>query len=121
MAYDPTEAGNRAVHAIAYSDGSNKILDIFGTAGSQPKVLVEFQSIDGQSWIPFTPGKNFIFGDELPITGHLQQHHYGIVGAVNNIDLAEGQVISAGQSQTATLFCAVPERQVNTPSFSGYA
>lgn len=65
MAYDPTEAGNRAVHAIAYSDGSNKILDIFGTAGSQPKVLVEFQSIDGQSWIPFTPGKNFIFGDGM--------------------------------------------------------
>lgn len=144
IAYNPTEAGNHAVYAMAYSDGGNKILDVFGTAGSQPKVLFEFQSVDGQSWIPFTPGKNFTFGDVMqgttrrltfritnngsstaaPLSMTVSKPPFGvpgIVGAVNNIDLAEGQVISAGQSQTATLFCAVPERQVNTPSFSGYA
>ncbi|KAG8628847.1 hypothetical protein KVT40_002712 [Elsinoe batatas] len=142
--YVPNQAGNHAVYVMAYSDGGNKILDVFGTAGSQPTALFEFQSVDGQSWIPYTPGQNFSFGDVIqgstrrlnfrvtnngsstaaPLSMTVSKPPFGvpgIVGAANNIDLAEGEVIAAGQSKTAQVFCAAPERQVNTPSFKGYA
>ncbi|KAF4549260.1 WSC domain-containing protein 1 [Elsinoe fawcettii] len=142
--YAPTEAGNHAVYILASSDGGDKLLDVFGTAGSQPTALFEFQSVDGQTWIPYTPGQNFSFGDVVqgttrrlnfrvtnngsstaaPLSMTVSKAPFGvpgIVGAANNIDLAEGEVISAGQSKTAQLFCAVPERQINTPSAGGFA
>lgn len=143
ITYNATNAGNQAVYATVFSDGGNKILNVFGTAGSAPGQLVEFQSPDGSSWIPYT-GQNFSFGDVqegttrnliLRITNNgsstasplkltVSKAPYGvpgIVGAANNIDLAEGTIIGAGQSQNATLYCAALERQVNTPTEQGHA
>jgi hypothetical protein len=45
----------------------------------------------------------------------------GFVKAANSIDLAEGTQIAAGQSANATVFCAPPERQVNTPDTQAVA
>ena len=143
ITYNPTDAGNQAVYIVVNSNGGSKILDVFGTAGSTPGQLVEFQSPDGSSWIPYN-GQNFSFGNvqegttrnlvlrltnngsstASPLKLTISKPPYGvagIVGASNNIDLAEGTIIGAGQSMNATLYCAAPERQVNTPNQLGTA
>ncbi|GIZ48665.1 hypothetical protein CKM354_001171600 [Cercospora kikuchii] len=144
ITYNAMQAGNHAVYVKAFSDGGDKILDVFGTAGSAPVAVVEFQSPTNSTWLPYTPGQNFSFGEVLqgttrnlvlritnngsdtasPLGLTISKPPFGvpgIVGAANNIDLAEGTNIPAGQSRNATLFCAVPESQVNVPNFKGSA
>ncbi|KAM3413865.1 hypothetical protein BST61_g10539 [Cercospora zeina] len=144
ITYNATQAGNHAVYIKAFSDGGDRILNVFGTAGSAPVAVVEFQSPTNSTWLPYTPGQNFSFGEVLqgttrnlvlritnngsdtasPLGLTISKPPFGvpgIVGAVNNIDLAEGTLIPAGQSRNATLYCAVEESQVNVPDFEGSA
>ncbi|KAG9701393.1 WSC domain-containing protein, partial [Aureobasidium melanogenum] len=63
-------------------------------------------------------------GSAVPLSLTVSKPPYGvsgIIGAVNTIDLAEGTLLQANQSQTATLYCSVPRSQVNVPSFYGNA
>lgn len=42
----------------------------------------------------------------------------GIICAQNGVDLGEGTIIGAGQSDTADLFCSVPKSQVNVDPYN---
>lgn len=144
ITYEPTEIGLHSVFIQAYSNGGNAGLDIIGKAASQPLVLYEFEKPDGSGWTKYVPGIPFTFGNVTE--GTTRELHFrvtnngsasaaalsltvskppfgvpGIVGAANNVDLAEGTTLAPGESETAVLFCAVPKRQVNLPSYSGNA
>ncbi|KAL5430130.1 hypothetical protein PMIN05_010418 [Paraphaeosphaeria minitans] len=92
--------------------------------GTQPKAIVEFQTLDGSAWT-----KNLLFRltnggvpFAVPLSVAVSKPPYGIpgiIGKTNNIDLAEGSIVSAGNSQTVQMFCAVPKSQVNIPSYNG--
>lgn len=138
ISYDPPSAGNHAVFVKVTTTGGTKLLDVFGATGSTPSALFEFQKPDGSGWVQYVPGGNFSFGNVYPgqvlnlqmrITNNgsntasplgltVSKPPFGVTGFVkgaNSIDLAEGTQIAAGQSANATVFCAPPERQVNTP------
>ncbi|KAG9800887.1 WSC domain-containing protein, partial [Aureobasidium melanogenum] len=142
--YNPDVTGNHAVYVKVNSDGGSSLLDVVGRAGSNPSALIEFQTVDGSGWVAYQPGVPFTFGDVLegqtrslkmrvtnngtgsavPLSLTVSKPPYGvsgIIGAVNTIDLAEGTLLQANQSQTATLYCSVPRSQVNVPSFYGNA
>ncbi|KAK5999297.1 hypothetical protein QM012_005622 [Aureobasidium pullulans] len=142
--YNPDVTGNHAVYVKVNSDGGSSLLDVVGRAGSNPSALIEFQTVDGSGWIAYQPGVPFTFGDVLegqtrslkmrvtnngtgsavPLSLTVSKPPYGvpgIIGAANTIDLAEGTLLQANQSQTAALYCSVPKSQVNIPSFYGNA
>ncbi|KAK8010828.1 wsc domain-containing protein [Apiospora arundinis] len=142
--FNPQVNGNSKVFMQVNSNGGNGVLDVLGTSSTQPKVMIEFQSVDGQTWVNYTSGVPFTFGDvveantltrkmrltnvggpnaaALSITVSKPPYGVpGIVGAVNNVDLGEGTVLKAGESATADLYCAVPRSQVNVDSYNGTA
>lgn len=142
--FNPSSNGNFAVFMAVTSDGGNGVLDVLGTSSTTPKVQIEFQSIDGKSWVNYTSGVDFDFGDVVQgttVTRKLRLTNIGgpnaaslsitvskppygvsgIVGAANNVDLAEGTTLAAGESQTADLYCASPKSQVNMPAVHGSA
>lgn len=146
ISFNPKATGNYAVYVTVRSDGGSKILDVFGTASSQPVALLEFQATDGSGrWIPYannTPP--FTFGNvfeqqtktlkmrltnkgsasagSLSVTVSKPPFGVsGIVGAQNGADLGEGTNLAAGQSATADLYCSVPKSQVNVDSYNGTA
>ncbi|KAH0287144.1 WSC domain-containing protein, partial [Aureobasidium sp. EXF-3399] len=142
--YNPDVTGNHAVYLRVNTDGSSSLLDVVGRAGSNPSALIEFQTVDGSGWVTYQPGQPFTFGDVLegqtrslkmrvtnngtgsavPLSLTVSKPPYGIPGiieAVNTIDLAEGTLLQANESQTATLYCSVPRSQVNVPSYYGNA
>ncbi|KAK7958461.1 wsc domain-containing protein [Apiospora saccharicola] len=142
--FNPTTSGSFKVFMQVNSNGGNGVLDMIGTSSTLPKVMIEFQSPDGQSWVNYTSGVNFSFGNVLEGTTVTRKMRLtniggpnaaalsvtvskppygvqGIVGAVNNVDLAEGTLLQAGQSATADLYCSVPRSQVNVDSYNGTA
>ncbi|KAK8127746.1 hypothetical protein PG984_008854 [Apiospora sp. TS-2023a] len=142
--FNPTTSGSFKVFMQVNSNGGNGVLDIIGTSSTLPKVMIEFQSPDGQSWVNYTSGVKFSFGNVLEGTTVTRKMRLtniggpnaaalsvtvskppygvqGIVGAVNNVDLAEGTLLQAGQSATADLYCSVPRSQVNVDSYNGTA
>lgn len=144
IAYDPREQGANSVYIKAFSNGGNAALNVLGRASSQPKVLFEFEKVDGSGWTTYESGQPFSIGDVVEGTTRSLRFRVtnnasasaaglsltvskppfglsGIVGAANNIDLAEGTSLAPGESETAALYCAVPKRQVNLPSYSGNA
>lgn len=144
--FNPTESGNFAVYVTVKSDGGNKIFDVVATAGTYPKAVLEFQAADGSGeWIPYTNNNPpFTFGNvveqhtrelKMRLTNNgtksaaslsvtVSKPPFGVsglVGANNGVDLAEGTVLAAGESATATLYCSVPRSQVNSDSYNGSA
>lgn len=140
--YAPTEPGNSTIYMKGFSNGGMEALTVTGFAGVQPKAVIEFQTTDGSGWVPYSSGIPFSFGtvyeaqtrnlfmritngggpNALPLSVTVSKPPYGVLGIIgksNNIDLAEGTSIAAGQSQTANLFCAVPRSQVNLPGYNG--
>ncbi|KAI4717875.1 WSC-domain-containing protein [Aureobasidium sp. EXF-10727] len=142
--YNPDTTGNHAVYVKVNTDGGSSLLDVVGRAGSNPSALIEFQTSDGSGWVTYQPGVPFSFGNVLegqtrnlkmrvtnngtgsavPLSLTVSKPPYGVPGiiqAVNTIDLAEGTLLQANESQTATLYCSVPRSQVNVPSYYGNA
>ena len=142
--FNPTTSGSFAAFMRVNSDGGSGVLDVFGSSGTNPKILIQFQSVDGNSWVNYTKGVPFDFGNVYQQTTVTRKMRFtniggpnaaalsvtvskppygvdGIIGAVNNIDLAEGTVLQAGESQTADLYCSVPKSQVNVDSYNGTA
>lgn len=139
ITYNANEAGNHVVFVKAVTNGGTKLLNVFGTTGSAPKALFEFERFDGTGWDAYDPNKSFTFGNVAPgkqVKLNMRITNIGggnasplgltvskppfavsgFVRAANNIDNAEGTTIAAGQSSNATVYCAPPEQQVNTPS-----
>lgn len=142
--YNPVTAGNDACFLSIASDGGTAILDVVAVAGTYPTALIEFEKFDGSGWTRLDNSSVFTFGNvtenqtrnlKLRVSNNGSASAVplfitvskppvgvqGIVGAVNNLDLAEGTSIAAGQSATAVLYCSVPKRQYNTPSYVGSA
>lgn len=144
--FNPSASGNYAVYLTIQSDGGKKVVDVFGTAGTYPSALLEFQAADGSGkWIPYTNNNPpFTFGNVYEATTKSLKMRLtnngssdaaslsvtvskppfgvpGIVGAQNQVDIAEGTVLAAGQSATAVVYCSVPKSQVNVDSFNGSA
>ena len=144
--FNPSQSGNYAVYLTIQSDGGKKVLDVFGTAGTYPKALLEFQAADGSGkWIPYTNNTPpFTFGnvyeestrslkmrltnngssDAASLSVTVSKPPFGvpgIIGANNQVDIAEGTILAAGESATAVLYCSVPKSQVNVDSYNGSA
>ncbi|MCJ1369596.1 hypothetical protein MMC20_000808 [Loxospora ochrophaea] len=143
--FNPNSSGNFAVYLTVSSNGGTKVVDVVGTSATYPKSLIEFQAADGSgNWIAYQNGTDFSFGDvteqqtktlKMRLTNQgdssagrlsvtVSKPPFGVSGliaAVNNIDLAEGTTLAAGESATADLFCSVPKSQVNVDSYNGTA
>ncbi|KAJ4332879.1 hypothetical protein N0V95_009549 [Ascochyta clinopodiicola] len=131
--FGATGSAPSALFEFQRPDGSGKLTR---SAVPFPKTSADYHCL---GWDQYVPGKNFSFGNVYPgqvlnlvmrITNNgsntasplgltVSKPPFGVTGfvkAANSIDLAEGTQIAAGQSANATVFCAPPERQVNTPS-----
>ena len=142
--YNPIVAGNDACFLSVASDGGTSILDVVAVAATYPRAVIEFEKFDGSGWTKLDNASTFSFGNvtenqtrnlrlrvtnngstsAAPLSITVSKPPFGlqgIVGAVNNIDLAEGTIIAAGQSATAILYCSVPKSQYNVPAYPGSA
>lgn len=142
--YAPTTAGPDTVYVQGFSDGGTAGVTVVGIAGTQPKAVFEFQTPDGSGWVSYSPNTPFTFGtvyeahtnnllfritngggsDAVPLSITVSKPPYGILGIIgksNNVDLAEGNSVLAGQSQSANMFCSAPKSPVNVPGYNGSA
>ena len=142
--FDTSQSGSFAAYLNIVSNGGTKIFDTVGVSGSAPVAVVEFQTPDGLSWVPYQPGKNFTFGNVTESTTRTLKMRVtnngtvdgaslsltvskppfgvpGIIGANNQADLAEGTLLGPGQNATASLYCSPPKTQWNTNPYSGNA
>ncbi|KAI9714096.1 MAG: hypothetical protein M1812_006543 [Candelaria pacifica] len=144
--FNPGNSGNYAVYVNVRSSGGSKMFTVVATSGTYPVAFLEFQAADGSgNWIPYTNNTPpFSFGDvteqqtrtlamrltnkgstsaaRLSVTVSKPPYGVpGIIGARNQVDLAEGTSLGAGESASANLYCSVPKSQVNVNSYSGTA
>ena len=142
--FDTSASGNFAAYVRVVSNGGTKVFDVVGTSGSAPVALLEFQTPDGTGWVEYKEGQNFTFGNvtenmtrslKLRLTNNATSDSarlsltvskppfgvVGIIGANNQVDLAEGTTLAPGESATATLYCSVPKEQWNTDPYQGNA
>ncbi|KAH0538563.1 hypothetical protein FGG08_004851 [Glutinoglossum americanum] len=142
--FNPLTSGKFAVYLTIRSNGGNAVVDVIGKSETPPKALLEFQSVDGRSWVPFDNKTAFTFGNVLEQQTLLRKMRLsniggrnagplsitvskipigsdGIIGAETAVDLAEGTSILPGESKDATLFCSVPRSQVNLDSYNDTA
>lgn len=142
--FNPTEDGNSTVYVVVDSDGGKKNLTVTGSSGPAPVAKLEFQTPDGTGWVTYESGTNFTFGNvtenttrslKLRLTNAGGDNAVtlsvtvskppfgvsGIIGAANQVDLAEGTELGSGESATATLYCSVPKSQWNVDPYLGTA
>ncbi|KAI9839084.1 MAG: hypothetical protein M1837_002261, partial [Sclerophora amabilis] len=143
--FNPSTSGNFAVYVKIDSNGGSKLFTVVGTSGQPPVALLEFEASDGSGWIPYSNNEPpFTFGEvrqqqtkvlrlRLTNTGDesssrlsvtVSKPPFGgssIIGAQNQVDLAEGTNLGPGESATAALFCSVPKSQVNVDAYEGTA
>lgn len=142
--FDTSKSGNFAAYLQVNSDGGSKVFDVVGTSGDAPIALVEFQTVDGSGWVKYQTGQNFTFGnvtenqtrslkmritnaagpDSAKLSLTISKPPFGsggIIGANNQVDLAEGTNLGPGENATATLYCSVPKTQWDTDSYIGTA
>ncbi|WWC68300.1 uncharacterized protein I206_102224 [Kwoniella pini CBS 10737] len=144
IAFNPTVSGNYAQFFNIVSTGGTKVVDVLGVSGDYPTALLEFQNPNGTAWIKYDNNTAFSFGDVTEGTTRNLQLRLtnagtnssarlsvtvskppfgvgGLIGAVNQVDLAEGTTLGPGESATATLFCAAPKSQIDVDAYSGTA
>ncbi|KAJ9144046.1 WSC-domain-containing protein [Pleurostoma richardsiae] len=142
--FNPTASGNYSAYLVISTDGGDKTLSISASSGPAPVALLEFQTTDGTGWVTYENGKNFTFGNVTENTTRSLKLRLtnaggdgavalsvtvskppfgvsGIIGANNQVDLAEGTSLGPGESATATLYCSVPKEQWNTDPYWGSA
>jgi hypothetical protein len=139
--FNPVDAGGYAVYISVQSNGGTKVFDTFAIGSFAPQALLEFETPNG-TWTKYDNSTSFAFGDVRAGTSRLlrlrltnvggpnaaalsvtvSKPPYGIpgavLGAVNGLDLGEGQLIATGQSKTANMFCSPAKSQLNVPSYS---
>ena len=143
VVFKPSSDNSYGVFLQVNSNGGSKVVDIIGTSGGYPTALLQFQSVDGNSWVNYSSASNFTFGNVteqqtkylnmrlsnignasdgiLDITVSKPPTGVGLIEAANGVSLGEGTEIAPGSSQNASLFCSVPKAQVNTDSYSATA
>ncbi|KAJ9633336.1 hypothetical protein H2204_007053 [Knufia peltigerae] len=141
--FNPSVSGNYAVFVKVQSNGGSQVFDVLAAGSDQPKAVLEFQT-PGGGWIQYRNGTPFSFGNvtenttrylklrlsnngtanAAPISVTVSKPPFGLsglIGSNNNVDLAEGTLVYAGQNQTATLYCSVPKSQINVDPYNGTA
>ncbi|KAK7425150.1 hypothetical protein QQX98_000064 [Neonectria punicea] len=141
---DASSVGTYQGWAKFVSTGGNGTVAITGSVGAAPVALLEFQKPDGSGWVTYDENANFTFGNvtentsrslKFRVTNNAPQNGVklsltvskppfgisGIIRAVNQVDLAEGTSLAAGQSATAVLTCTVPKSQWNLDPYNGTA
>ncbi|CAK7566564.1 MAG: hypothetical protein SEPTF4163_004511 [Sporothrix epigloea] len=144
VTFNPTAGGNFTLYAQVITNGGNQTFTVVANAGPAPTCLLEFQAPDGLTWVEYKKDANFTFGnvtedtslslllrvtnngaaDAVPLSLTVSKPPFGvpgIIGAANQIDLAEGTILMPGESATASLYCAVPREQWNTNTYYGTA
>ena len=140
--FNPTISGSYAAFVRVASNGGSRIFDVVASGSDYPVALLEFQTPDGSGWVKYDNTTAFTFGNvtenttrylKMRLTNNGSSNaaalsvtvskppfgNSGLIAASNNVDLAEGTILSPGQSATATLFCAAPKSQVNVPAYNG--
>jgi len=140
--FDTSTTGDYVAWIQFISNGGNKVFQIIGSSGDPPVTLLEFQTETG--WVTYDPTKKFSFGTvyqgntkslRMRITNVAEKSSapllltvskppfgsQGIINANNQVDLAEGTSLAAGESASATLYCSVPKSQWNVDPIPGYA
>ncbi|KID80411.1 uncharacterized protein G6M90_00g009650 [Metarhizium brunneum] len=140
--FDTSESGTYSCYVKFVSDGGNRTISVAASSGPPPKALLEFQTPDETGWVKYKPGTPFSFGNitennsrslkfrvtnsaargaaQLSLT--VSKPPFGVAGlirALNQVDLAEGTSLGAGESANATLICNVPYAQWNTAPYNG--
>lgn len=129
--FNGTEAGYFMVYLTIVTNGGTKVVGAFGTAGSAPRALLEWQLADG-TWVEYQAGVPFAFGDVPLGTQQFRKMRLsnlggtiltttiskppvsGALAAVNALgSIAEGSQIAPGGFEEATLICSPPKSQVN--------
>ncbi|RMJ11424.1 hypothetical protein CDV36_008936 [Fusarium kuroshium] len=141
---DTSSAGNFQGWVKFVTTGGNGTVYMAASAGDPASALLEFQTPDGSGWVAYESGKPFTFGNVTENTSRslrfrvtnnvapggvklsltVSKPPFGVAGlirAANQIDLAEGTLLSPGQSQTAVLTCTVPKSQWNLEPYNGTA
>ncbi len=139
--FNSAVAGNFGTYLKVTTNGGTKYFSAVGTAGAAPVALVEFQTIDGGSWVPYSPSTPFTFGNvtenqtrylKMRITNAgpefsaklsltISKPPFGgqtIINANNQVDLGEGISLAPGETASATLSCNVPKSQVNVDPYT---
>lgn len=142
--FDSSVSGTFNGWVKVVTNGGNSTISIQGTTGPSPVALIEFQTLDGKDWVKFDPDTPFTFGkvtqntaralrmrvtndgpqDAVRLSLTVSKPPFGsnsIIRAANQVDLAEGSLLAAGQSATAVLTCAVPKSQYNVAPYNGTA
>ncbi|KAH0611674.1 uncharacterized protein H6S33_010939 [Morchella sextelata] len=129
--FNGTEAGYFTVYLRIITNGGTKVVGAFGTAGSAPKAVLEWQRLNG-TWVEFKAGVPFEFG-QVPLgtqqfrtmrlsnkggttltTTISKPPVSGALAAVNALgSIAEGSQIAPGAYEEASLICSPPKSQVN--------
>ena len=142
--FNPGTSGNYAVYVRVNSNGGSRVFDVVATGADYPVAVLEFQTTDGNSWVPYVSNKSFTFGNVTEGTTRYLKMRLsnngstnaaalsvtvskppfgvvGLIGANNQVDLAEGTLVYAGQSLTATLYCSAPKSQIDVDPYNGTA
>ncbi len=144
--FDPTTSGQYVVFVQVVSSGGTQVFDVLAAGSDLPRAVLEFQTADGRGWVPYRGnGTAFSFGnvtentsrylkmrlsnngtaDAAALSVTVSKPPFGvggsIIGANNNVDLAEGTLVYAGQNLTATLYCSVPKSQIDVDAYTGTA
>ncbi|KIY03560.1 uncharacterized protein Z520_00251 [Fonsecaea multimorphosa CBS 102226] len=142
--FDPPYSGNYAVFVQFVSNGGTQVIDVLAAGSDEPRAVLEFQSLDG-GWVPYDNTTAFSFGNvtentstylKMRLTNNgsanaaalsvtVSKPPFGIAGSIiganNQVDLAEGTLVYAGQNLTATLYCSVPKSQIDVDPYNGTA
>lgn len=133
VSFKPTSNGYFSLYVQIKTNGGTANVGIFGTAGSAPKAVLEWQLSTGE-WIEWKEGVPFEFdggvllgtqrnqkmrlrntGGTILTTTISKPPVSGPVAAVNALgSIAEGSQIPAGKSEEATIVCSPPKGQVNS-------
>ena len=142
--FNPLSSGNYAVYVQVTSNGGVKVFDVVATGSDYPVAVLDFQTPDGNGWVRYDNLTPFTFGNvtegttrylKLRLTNNggvnaaalsltVSKPPFavpGIIGANNQVDLAEGTLVYAGQNATATLYCSAPKSQINVDPYNGTA
>lgn len=142
--FNPTTSGNYTIYVVVASNGGSQTLVVKASSGNAPVALLEFQKPDASGWVTYVPGQNFTFGNvtenttkslKLRLTNSggagattlsvtVSKPPFGVagvIGANNQVDLAEGTDLGPGESATAAVYCSVPKEQWNNDPYYGQA
>lgn len=113
--FNPLTSGNYAAFVLVESNGGSAVFDVVGQGGDYPVAKIEFQTPDGSGWVPYNNASYFTFGNVTENTSRYLKMRVsnvgsrnaaglsftvskppfgdaGLIGAVNNVDLAEGTI-----------------------------